>query len=55
MKEIRESLIESDVNVQVADDLLEAVKAKAVGMEVTPNVKPDQFFVKVCACVYIYI
>jgi signal recognition particle subunit SRP54 len=45
--EIREALLEGDVNVAVADELLANIRAKALGMEVMLQLSPDQQVVKV--------
>src|ERR1700749_2443357 len=40
--EIREALIEGDVNVNVADELLANIRSKALGSEVLLQLSPDQ-------------
>ena len=45
--EIREALLEGDVNVGVADDLLANIRKKAIGSEVLLQLSPDQQVVKV--------
>src|SRR4030081_159511 len=45
--EIREALLEGDVNVGVTDDLLANIRAKAIGSEVMLQLSPDQQVVKV--------
>src|ERR1700739_223468 len=45
--EIREALLEGDVNVGVADELLANIRAKAIGTEVMMQLSPDQQVVKV--------
>jgi len=47
LAEIREALLEGDVNVGVADELLANIRAKAVGSEVMLQLSPDQQVVKV--------
>src|SRR5438874_13275361 len=47
LAEIREALIEGDVNVGVADELLANIRAKAIGSEVMLQLSPDQQVVKV--------
>src|ERR1700751_2019400 len=47
LAEIREALLEGDVNVGVADELLANIKAKAIGSEVMLQLSPDQQVVKV--------
>src|ERR1700693_3154236 len=45
--EIREALLEGDVNVGVADELLANIRAKAIGSEVMLQLPPDQQVLKV--------
>jgi signal recognition particle subunit SRP54 len=45
--EIREALIDGDVNVGVADELLANIRAKALGSEVMLQLSPDQQVVKI--------
>jgi signal recognition particle subunit SRP54 len=45
--EIREALLEGDVNVGVADELLANIRAKALGAEVMLQLSPDQQVVKI--------
>jgi signal recognition particle subunit SRP54 len=45
--DIREALLEADVAVEVADDLLNRVRARAVGEEVMKSVTPGQQVVKI--------
>src|ERR1700752_5306075 len=47
LAEIREALLEGDVNVGVADELLANIRAKAIGSEVLLQLSPDQQVVKV--------
>jgi len=47
LAEIREALLEGDVNVGVADDLLAAIRAKALGSEVMLQLSPDQQVLKI--------
>ena len=44
--EIREALLEGDVNVAVADELLANIRQKAIGTEVMLQLSPDQQVVK---------
>src|SRR6266705_1586402 len=44
---IREALLEGDVNVGVADELLAHIRAKALGSEVLLQLSPDQQVVKI--------
>jgi len=45
--EIREALLEGDVNVGVADELLANIRKKALGSEVMLQLSPDQQVVKI--------
>jgi signal recognition particle subunit SRP54 len=47
LAEIREALLEGDVNVNVADELLANIREKAIGSEVMLQLSPDQQVVKV--------
>ena len=47
LAEIREALMEGDVNVGVADELLANIRKKALGSEVMLQLSPDQQVVKV--------
>jgi len=47
LREVRTALLEADVNLQVARDFIEEVRAKAIGQEVLKTLRPDQVFVKV--------
>jgi signal recognition particle subunit SRP54 len=47
MKEIRLALLEADVNFRVVKDLVEKIKAKAVGKEVLESLTPGQQVVKI--------
>jgi signal recognition particle subunit SRP54 len=47
LAEIREALLEGDVNVGVADELLANIRKKAIGSEVMLQLSPDQQVVKV--------
>ncbi len=44
---IREALLEGDVNVDVADELLAHIRAKALGSEVLLQLSPDQQVLKI--------
>ena len=44
--EIREALLEGDVNVGVADELLKNIREKSIGTEVLMQLSPDQQVVK---------
>ena len=45
--EIREALLEGDVNVGVADELLANIRAKGLGTEVMLQLSPDQQVIKI--------
>jgi signal recognition particle subunit SRP54 len=47
LAEIREALLEGDVNVGVADELLANIKAKGLGTEVMLQLSPDQQVIKI--------
>jgi signal recognition particle subunit SRP54 len=47
LAEIREALLDGDVNVGVADELLANIRKKAIGSEVMLRLSPDQQVVKV--------
>jgi signal recognition particle subunit SRP54 len=47
LAEIREALLEGDVNVGVADEFMSHVRAKAIGSEVLLQLSPDQQVVKI--------
>src|SRR6266436_6203131 len=47
LAEIREALLEGDVNVGVANELLANIRTKAIGSEVMLQLSPDQQVVKV--------
>lgn len=47
LKDIRRSLLEADVNLAVANSVVEEVKKKAVGAAVVDGVNPAQQFVKI--------
>ncbi|HQZ15450.1 MAG TPA: signal recognition particle receptor subunit alpha, partial [Vicinamibacteria bacterium] len=47
MKDIRTALLEADVNLQVAKDFLDKVRAKAVGQEVLKSLSPGQAVVRI--------
>src|SRR5437588_2639655 len=44
---IREALLDGDVNVDVADELLARIRAKALGSEVLLQLSPDQQVLKI--------
>ena len=47
LAQIREALLDGDVNVGVADELLARIRAKALGAEVLLQLSPDQQVVKI--------
>ena len=46
LREVRRALLDADVNVEVADTLLEGVKKRSLGQEVLQGVSAEQQFVK---------
>ena len=46
VREIRMALLEADVNYEVAKEFTKSVKEKALGMDVSKNLKPDEVFIK---------
>ncbi len=46
MREIRMALLEADVNYQVVKEFIASVKEKALGMDVSASLKPDELFIK---------
>ncbi|NBA00935.1 signal recognition particle protein [Erysipelothrix rhusiopathiae] len=47
LSEIRISLLEADVSLEVINELLEHTRSEALGMKVTRDVEPSQMFVKI--------
>ena len=47
MREIRLALLESDVNLNVAQDLVEHIRAKSLGTQVTTALHPSEQIVKI--------
>jgi len=47
MREVRQALLEADVNYKVAKDFVQAVQEKAVGVEVLKSIHPGQQVVKI--------
>ena len=47
LREVRLALLEADVNVKVAKALLDRVRARAVGVEVTKSLTPGQQVIKI--------
>lgn len=46
MREIRLALLEADVNYQVVKEFVARVKEKALGLDVSKSIKPDELFIK---------
>ena len=46
MREIRLALLEADVNYQVVKEFVASVKEKALGLDVSKSLKPDELFIK---------
>ena len=49
LKEVKTILIDSDVNLQVTNSLIEKVKQEAVGMKIDPKQKPGEQFISLLA------
>ena len=47
LREVRKALIEADVASLVVNDFIEAIKAKAIGQEITQNLSAAQVFIKI--------
>ena len=47
IREIRTALLEADVNYEVVKEFTKSVKEKALGMEVSKSLKPEEVFIKV--------
>ncbi|KAJ1462865.1 SRP54-type protein [Pelagophyceae sp. CCMP2097] len=47
LQDVRRALVDADVSLVVVDGLVDAVRSKAVGMDVLPGVDPAQQFVKI--------
>jgi signal recognition particle subunit SRP54 len=47
MKQVRQALLEADVNYKVARDFVKTVEDKAVGTEVLTSIEPGQLIVKI--------
>jgi len=47
MREIRMALLEADVNYNVVKEFIASVKEKALGMDVSKSLKPDEVFIKI--------
>jgi len=46
LRDVRRALLDADVNIKVADTLIEGVKTRSLGAEVTKGVTSEQQFVK---------
>ncbi|MDD2409792.1 MAG: signal recognition particle protein [Bacilli bacterium] len=46
IKEIRMALLEADVNYEVVKEFTKNVKEKAIGIDVSKNLKPEEVFIK---------
>lgn len=46
LREVRRALLDADVNIDVADALIDGVKKRSLGEEVTKGVSADQQFIK---------
>src|SRR5215472_8882010 len=47
LREVRQALLEADVNFKVARDFIERVKTKSIGQEVLQSVQPGQQVIKI--------
>jgi signal recognition particle subunit SRP54 len=47
LREVRQALLEADVNFKVARDFIERVKAKSIGQEVIQSIQPGQQIIKI--------
>ena len=47
LRQVRMALIDADVAVPVVKSFIDAVKARAIGIEVTQSLTPGQVFIKV--------
>src|SRR6266852_6015508 len=47
LREVRQALLEADVNFKVARDFIERVTAKAIGQEVAQSIQPGQQIIKI--------
>jgi len=46
LRDVRRALLDADVNVKVADTLIEGVKQRSIGQKIIEGVTADQQFVK---------
>jgi signal recognition particle subunit SRP54 len=47
LKDVRRSLLEADVNLEVASGLVSDIRKRAIGMAVVEGVTPAQQFIKI--------
>src|SRR5213080_3218806 len=47
LREVRQALLEADVNFKVARDFIERVKTKSLGQEVVQSIQPGQQVIKI--------
>ncbi len=47
LREVRQALLEADVNFKVARDFIERVRAKSIGQEVIQSIQPGQQIIKI--------
>jgi signal recognition particle subunit SRP54 len=47
LREVRQALLEADVNFKVARDFIERVKTKSIGQEVIQSIQPGQQIIKI--------
>src|SRR5438067_1674525 len=47
LREVRQALLEADVNFKVARDFIERVRSKSIGQEVVQSIQPGQQIIKI--------
>lgn len=47
LRDVRRALLDADVNIAVADTLIEGVKTRSIGTQITKGVTADQQFIKI--------
>src|SRR5438309_7593312 len=47
LREVRQALLEADVNFKIARDFIERVKTKALGQEIVQSIQPGQQVIKI--------
>src|SRR5688572_16398031 len=47
LREVRQALLEADVNFKIARDFIENVKTKALGQQVIQSIQPGQQIIKI--------